>query len=68
MEYYENEQTRIEIDCLLKENARLEATLGKDSTPEDKEKIKRRQDKLFSLIKKADNEFYERIVIDEKRI
>ena len=61
MIYYTNEKAREEIDALLKENARLEATLGKDSTPEEKEKVRRKQSKLFRFIKEIDQEFYERV-------
>ncbi len=64
MGYYTNETTRIEIDCLLKENARLGATLGKDSTKEERDMVINSQKTLFNLIKNLDPEIHKVLVYE----
>ena len=65
--YYTNPETRIKIDNLLKENARLESNLGKDSTKSEYGDTKVKQDRLFRQIKALDLEFYTIMVPENDR-
>lgn len=63
--YYKDEDIRVKIDNLLKENSILESSLGKDSTEKEKIKAKVKQDRLFGRIKKLDIYFYKRVIGEE---
>ncbi len=65
--YYTNDEVRIKIDALLKENARLESNLGKDSTKKEFADTKVKQERLFTAVKLLDLKFYRGIVIEEDR-
>lgn len=65
--YFTDLEVRSKIDELLRQNASIEANLGKDSTRKEIGKAKVRQSRLFDQIKKLDNAFYEIIVIEEDR-
>lgn len=65
--YYKDEKIRTKIDALLKENASIEATLGKDSTIKEFGKAKVKQERLFNRIKALDLEFYRIIVPESER-
>ena len=58
MTYLKDENKRVKIDALLKKNAQLECTLGKDSTKQEFTTVKYKQNKLFTKIKELDVEFY----------
>lgn len=61
--YYEDVEIRRKIDEWLRENAAIEASLGKDSTKKEFADAKVRQHDLYLKIKIIDIEFYNRIVI-----
>lgn len=65
--YYTDNNIRQEIDKLLKENAKLEASLGQDSTTNEFVEVKIKQNSLFSLIKNLDIDFYNTIIVKEHR-
>jgi len=65
--YYEDYEIRLKIDKLLKKNAALESSLGKDSTKKEYGKVKARQNNIFDKIKELDLEFYKLIIIEEDR-
>ncbi len=65
--YYTDPETRLKIDILLKENARIESNLGLDSTKKEFADAKVKQDRLFTAIKLLDLKFYKDIVIEEDR-
>lgn len=65
--YFTDEKIRLLIDDLLRQNASIEANLGRDSTSKEKIKAKVKQDRLFGQIKKLDKDFYDIIVIEEDR-
>lgn len=56
--YYKNDETRKQINELLLENAKIEASLGKDSTKKEWAIAKVKQDRIFEQIKNLDTEFY----------
>ena len=58
MTYLTDETKRNKIDALLKRNAQLECSLGKDSTKQEFTTVKYKQNKLFTKIKELDVEFY----------
>lgn len=62
--YFTDSKIHEQIDELLKQNASLEASLGKDSTSKERVKIKVKQDRLFGKIRKLDEEFYNIIVTE----
>jgi len=60
MEIYKtNEKARTEIDNLLKKIAKIEASLGKDSTKKEFTQAKAKQNKLLLSIKSIDSEMYD---------
>ncbi len=63
--YYTNKKVRHEIDKLLKENAAIESSLGKDSTPKEREKAKVKQERLFQAVRKLDEDFYNVITVED---
>lgn len=65
--YFVDKETRDKIDDLLRQNASIEANLGRESTTKERTKAKVKQDRLFGQIKKLDQDFYEIIVIEEDR-
>jgi hypothetical protein len=52
--YNTNKQTKAKIDALMEAMAKLECTLGNDSTDEEREKIKQEQLVLLGKIKVLD--------------
>jgi len=65
MTYYEDEKTRKTIDTLLQQNASLHATIGIDSTKEEKKEIRAKQKVLMDEIKTLDIEFYKNVTADK---
>ena len=65
--YHTHDVTRLKIDDLLRQNARLESSMGTDSTKEEKKEIKAEQKVLMSKIKERDVEFWAVIVVADKR-
>jgi len=59
--YYKDEKVREKIDKLLKQNAAIEASLGKDSNKKEYGKAKLKQERLFDKIKDLDPFFYKRV-------
>lgn len=56
--YSTDSNIRMQIDTLLMKNSSLQASLGSDSTKEEKETVKRKTDELMALIKDIDINFY----------
>ncbi len=52
--YNTNKQTKAKIDAFMEAMAKLECTLGVDSTHEEKTRVKQQQLILLSKIKKLD--------------
>lgn len=52
--YQSNKNTKLKIDALMEKMANLEATLGIDSTDEEKQNIKNQQLIFLSKIKELD--------------
>ena len=65
--YYSDESIRNKIDILLKENAKIECSLGKDSTIKERIRAKVKQDRIFNEIKKLDVEFYKILIPEDER-
>ena len=57
--YHSCEVTRGMIDKLLSLNASLQATLGTDSTREDRQIVKSKTEKLMNEIKEIDPSFHD---------
>ena len=60
--YQTNALVKEKIDKILQNNAKIQANLGADSTPEEREDAKLKCDELFKSIRELDYEFYMRIV------
>jgi hypothetical protein len=60
--YQTNMLVKEKIDKILMTNAKIQANLGTDSTPEEREEAKIKCDELFKSIRELDYEFYMRIV------
>jgi len=59
--YYTNKSIRKDIDKLLEDHARLEATLGTDSTRKEVGNVVRAQIKIEKKIKTIDSEYWETV-------
>ena len=57
--YNTNKQTKAKIDALMEAMAKLECTLGIDSTDEEKAKVKQQQLIFLSKIKELDEVKYD---------
>ena len=57
--YNTNKQTKAKIDALMEAMAKLECTLGIDSTDEEKEKVKQKQLIFLGKIKELDELKYD---------
>lgn len=65
--YYTEEDIRKEIDILLKENAAIQASLGTDSTPQERKEADDKWKVIAAKIKTLDIKFYrERIMPQDK--
>ena len=65
--YYTEEDIREKIDDLLRQNASLQANLGKDSTDEERKVANTEWMKIAAKIKTLDIKFYrERIMPQDK--
>lgn len=62
--YFTDEKVHEKIDDLLRRNASIEASLGKDSTTKEKIKAKIQQDRLFEKIKILDPVFYSILIVE----
>lgn len=57
--YNTNKQTKTKIDALMEAMAKLECTLGIDSTDEEREKVKKQQLIFLGKIKELDKLKYD---------
>ena len=65
--YYTEEDVREEIDVLLKENAAIQASLGNDSTTQERKEADNKWKVIAAKIKTLDIKFYrERIMPQDK--
>jgi len=65
--YYTEEDVRGEIDILLKENAAIQASLGTDSTTQERKEADDKWKVIAAKIKTLDIKFYrERIMPQDK--
>lgn len=60
--YYTDEKVRKEIDGYKKQNAELEANLGKDIVGKERQEIKDKQHALMMKIKPLDQAYFETLV------
>lgn len=59
--YYQDQEVKQRIDALLKEAKLLYANTGAETTKEQMEDVRRRENELIDIISRLDNSFAKRI-------
>jgi len=65
--YHQDAEVREQIDELLRQNATIQANLGTDSTPEEREEAKRKWMELAKKIREIDPKFYRERIMPQHR-